>query len=77
VDIDDNDVLAFRRSSGDVSLLVLLNFGDHEASVTESEIGRRIEGIVEVSSSMNGIGRALSSRVIRLEPRSGLVIREH
>ena len=76
LDSDDADVLVYRRSHGESSHLVVLNLADRSASVSAGWHGRPIVGIVEVSTSMEGLGRSLSGISIDLEPYEGLVIRE-
>ncbi|MDQ6793300.1 MAG: alpha-amylase family glycosyl hydrolase [Chloroflexota bacterium] len=76
LDADDDDVLVYRRVHGDSSHLVVLNFADRPASIGAAWIDRPVGGIVEVSSSMHGLGRSLAGPSIDLEAYEGLVIRE-
>jgi alpha-glucosidase len=72
----DRDLLAWRRVGRGSSFLVALNLAERGASATAQELGGRLDGIVEVSSSMRGAGERIKGTSLELDPLAGVVIRE-
>jgi len=70
-------VLAYRRGVPTASLLVLLNFDGQPATVRAADVGRlAIRGTIEVSTTMDDLGRGVEAPEVELGPFEGLVLRE-
>jgi alpha-glucosidase len=72
----DRDVLAWRRVDREASFVIALNFADRPASIGAEELGAEIDGIVEVSASMQRAGERVRGPQLGLDPLDGVVLRE-